>query len=100
MDHWEASTAYLSFWEFLFHTRLVRTYSENHHINFVLNSSITYHLPGIFLHWRWLAVILATPGAFFSLAILFVPETPRFLLMVGRREEANKALKFLRGVHV
>ena len=38
--------------------------------------------------WRWMFAVMAVPAAAFFLLLFTVPETPRWLFSVGRREEA------------
>ncbi|AHX15489.1 D-galactose transporter GalP [Dyella jiangningensis] len=47
--------------------------------------------------WRWMLGIIAVPGALFLLGVLFLPDSPRWLLMRGRRQEAIDVLQRLRG---
>jgi len=47
--------------------------------------------------WRYMLGIGALPGVVQLVALLFVPESPRFLIMRGRLPEAREALAFLRG---
>jgi SP family xylose:H+ symportor-like MFS transporter len=42
--------------------------------------------------WRYMFLSLAVPSALFLLLLFFVPETPRFLMLKGRRDEARKVL--------
>ncbi|MPQ98344.1 sugar porter family MFS transporter [Modestobacter sp. I12A-02628] len=37
--------------------------------------------------WRWMFIVMAAPAAVFFLLLSTTPETPRWLLSVGRREE-------------
>lgn len=48
-------------------------------------------------NWRWMLGIIAIPGALFVLGVLTLPDSPRWLLMRGRREEATRVLLRLRG---
>ncbi|WP_243042787.1 sugar porter family MFS transporter [Dyella sedimenti] len=48
-------------------------------------------------NWRWMLGIIAIPGALFLLGVLLLPDSPRWLLMRGRREEALGVLHRLRG---
>jgi MFS transporter, SP family, xylose:H+ symportor len=38
--------------------------------------------------WRWMFAVMAVPAAVFVLLLFSVPETPRWLFQVGRRDEA------------
>jgi len=48
-------------------------------------------------NWRWMLGIIAIPGALFLLGVAFLPESPRWLLMKGRRPEAEQVLQRLVG---
>jgi SP family galactose:H+ symporter-like MFS transporter len=47
--------------------------------------------------WRWMLGIIAIPGALFLLGVLVLPESPRWLMLRGRRDEATDVLSRLRG---
>jgi SP family galactose:H+ symporter-like MFS transporter len=47
--------------------------------------------------WRWMLGVIAIPGLVFLLGVLFLPDSPRWLLMRGRRQEAQDVLLRLRG---
>ncbi len=47
--------------------------------------------------WRWMLGIIAIPGALFLLGVLVLPESPRWLMLRGRRDEAVAVLARLRG---
>ncbi|WP_046971521.1 sugar porter family MFS transporter [Dyella japonica] len=47
--------------------------------------------------WRWMLGIIAIPGVLFLLGVLFLPDSPRWLMMRGRRDEAIEVLMRLRG---
>lgn len=55
------------------------------------------YLAGLFLDWRWLAICSSIPPTLLMVCMIFMPETPRFLLSQGKRREAEEALRFLRG---
>ena len=40
--------------------------------------------------WRWMFWMEAVPAAAFLLGILFIPESPRFLVAKGKREDARR----------
>lgn len=48
-------------------------------------------------NWRWMLGIIALPGLLFLVGVLFLPDSPRWLMMRGRREEARDVLDRLRG---
>ncbi len=47
--------------------------------------------------WRWMLGVIAIPGALFLLGVLALPESPRWLMMRGRVEQAREVLYHLRG---
>ena len=48
-------------------------------------------------NWRWMLGIIAIPGVLFLLGLFLLPCSPRWLMMRGRRDEAVKVLRRLRG---
>jgi SP family galactose:H+ symporter-like MFS transporter len=48
-------------------------------------------------NWRWMLGVIAIPGALFLVGVLFLPFSPRWLMMRGRRAEAEQVLEKLRG---
>lgn len=48
-------------------------------------------------NWRWMLGIIAIPGALFLIGVLFLPDSPRWLLMKQRDAEALDVLQRLRG---
>lgn len=49
--------------------------------------------------WRWMFGVEAAPAALFLLLVLFVPESPRWLVARGRVEEASRTLRALGSDH-
>lgn len=48
-------------------------------------------------NWHWMLGIIAFPGALFFLGVFALPESPRWLMMRGRNEQATRVLTKLRG---
>jgi MFS transporter, SP family, galactose:H+ symporter len=48
-------------------------------------------------NWRWMLGVIAIPGALFLLGLFALPESPRWLLMVGRKQQGLDVLSRLRG---
>lgn len=48
-------------------------------------------------NWRWMLGIIALPGALFLIGVFFLPYSPRWLMMRGRKQEAQQVLQKLRG---
>jgi SP family galactose:H+ symporter-like MFS transporter len=48
-------------------------------------------------NWRWMLGIIAIPGALFLLGVLALPDSPRWLMMRNRKDEAISVLQRLRG---
>ena len=47
--------------------------------------------------WRWMYLMQAVPAAIFLVALLFIPESPRYLVSRGRDEKARTVLSSLFG---
>jgi SP family sugar:H+ symporter-like MFS transporter len=50
--------------------------------------------------WRWMYLMQALPAAIFLVALLFIPESPRYLVSKGRDEKARAVLTSLFGSDV
>ncbi|WP_448099853.1 sugar porter family MFS transporter [Luteibacter jiangsuensis] len=48
-------------------------------------------------NWRWMLGVIAAPGVLFLIGLFFLPDSPRWLLLVGRRHDAETVLSKLRG---
>jgi len=48
-------------------------------------------------NWRLMLGIIAIPGVLFLFGVFFLPDSPRWLMMRGRKDDAIKVLKRLRG---
>jgi MFS transporter, SP family, xylose:H+ symportor len=47
--------------------------------------------------WRWMFTVVAVPAVIFLVASLYIPESPRWLLMRDRRDQAMKILRRVTG---
>lgn len=47
--------------------------------------------------WRWMLGIEAFPALLYVVAAWFIPSSPRWLMMVGREQEADRVLTWLHG---
>ena len=52
-------------------------------------------LSGLPNQWRWMLALGAVPGVLLTLRILFLPESPRFLVAQGKEDEAKDVLKLI-----
>ena len=48
-------------------------------------------------NWRWMLGIIAVPGVLFLFGLVLLPDSPRWLIMRGRLDEAIAVLQRLRG---
>ncbi|XP_046482018.1 facilitated trehalose transporter Tret1 isoform X1 [Neodiprion pinetum] len=60
---------------------------------------LTY-IAGAYLNWRQSAMLVAVAPLMLFISALFIPETPSYLVLNGRDEEAARSLQWLRGPHV
>src|SRR5262249_47036079 len=64
--------------------------------NYVIALLFSTHADGgISIAWRWMFGILAGPSVVFFFLVLLIPESPRWLVKQGRRDEAGKILRKL-----
>lgn len=64
----------------------------------LLSYSVNYGLTGAGpANWRWMFASAAVPSTCFLLALLFVPESPRWLAQKGRDGEAERILSHIKG---
>jgi len=50
--------------------------------------------------WRWMYLMQAVPAAIFLIALIFIPESPRYLVSKGRDEQATSVLTNLFGADI
>ncbi len=48
-------------------------------------------------NWRWMLAVMAIPGLIFFLSLIFVPESPRWLMQHNRKDESFRILKRING---
>ena len=58
---------------------------------------LTCQCLGAVLNWRWLSITLTCLNAPFLLMLIFIPETPVYLIGTEQIERAHKVLRMLRG---
>lgn len=58
------------------------------------------YIVGSYLDWRQSALVVAIAPSFLFMGTWLIPETPSYLVLNGRDEEAAGSLKWLRGPHV
>lgn len=63
----------------------------------ILFCNLTFFLGYPVLGWRRVIFIIALPVFLVSMSLLYVPRSPRFLLLANRRDEMIAALRFLGG---
>jgi len=67
-------------------------------IGILMSYSINYVLRNIgTTNWRWMFITGAIPALVFFILLMRAPETPRFLVMAGREQEAFNILKGIAG---
>jgi SP family sugar:H+ symporter-like MFS transporter len=45
--------------------------------------------------WRWMFLVEIAPSIFFGVAVLFIPESPRYLVAAGRDQQALEVLRMI-----
>jgi len=63
----------------------------------VVTGILFVNVLGSFVSWQWLSLICGFVPLIFLVAMIFVPESPRYLLTKGKTAEASQALCWLRG---
>lgn len=60
---------------------------------------LTVYCVGAILNWQWLATVCASLCAPLLLMLIFIPESPVYLIATEQIERAHKVLRVLRGPH-
>ncbi|MBT2446898.1 sugar porter family MFS transporter [Streptomyces sp. ISL-43] len=50
--------------------------------------------------WQWMLGVMVVPAVLYGLMSFVIPESPRFLISVGRNAEAKKVLSEVEGAHI
>ena len=58
---------------------------------------LTTQVLGAYLNWQWLSIVCASLNVPFLLMLLFIPESPVYLISTEQIEHAHKILRVLRG---
>lgn len=58
------------------------------------------YIAGSYLNWRQSALLVAIAPSMLFLGTMFIPETPSYLVLNGKDEEAASSLQWLRGTQV
>ncbi|XP_037648245.1 solute carrier family 2, facilitated glucose transporter member 6 [Sebastes umbrosus] len=61
--------------------------------------ALALYAMGLVVPWRWLAIAGEVPAVLMVVMLAFMPSSPRRLLALGREQQAEKALRSLRGKH-
>ncbi|KAL9248078.1 hypothetical protein vseg_021440 [Gypsophila vaccaria] len=70
------------------------------HVLMVTTGASLVFLLGLIISWRTLALIGIIPSLVQIISVFFIPESPRWLLMIGKTEEFEAALRQFRGATV
>ncbi|ALM50982.1 sugar porter family MFS transporter [Halomonas huangheensis] len=70
---------------------LFMAFLSNYLLAYVSSSTVAELWFG-FATWRWMFWMELLPAAIFLLALLFIPESPRYLISSGREEQARRVL--------
>ena len=58
---------------------------------------LTTQVLGAVLNWQWLSIVCASLNVPFLLMLIFIPESPVYLISTEQIERAHKILRVLRG---
>jgi sugar porter (SP) family MFS transporter len=64
---------------------------------YVSNAAVGFLVSDPSLAWRWKLGLTAVPAILFQVALLFVPDSPRWLILRGRTQAAARAEQILYG---
>ena len=61
---------------------------------------LTTQVLGSVLNWQWLSIVCASLNVPFLLMLIFIPESPVYLISTEQIERAHKILRVLRGMYI
>lgn len=74
---------------------ILLAYLSNYLIRLALPEDVATTSADHLVAWRWMFGVMAVPAALFLLLLFTVPETPRWLMSVGREAEAEEVSRRL-----
>lgn len=51
-------------------------------------------------NWRWMLAVMGLPALFFFMTLLFIPESPRWLIQKGKKKEAYNIMEKISGTEL
>jgi len=51
-------------------------------------------------NWRWMLAVMGLPALFFFVTLLFIPESPRWLIQKGKKKEAYNIMEKISGTEL
>lgn len=77
--------------------RLVTSFQLNIVFGILLSYFSNYWISKVVEHdaWRWMLGVLSIPSVIFFLLVLYIPDSPRWLVLKNRVEDAKKVLRRL-----
>jgi sugar porter (SP) family MFS transporter len=64
---------------------------------YVSNAAVAALVPDLSAGWRWKLGVTAAPAILFQALLVFIPDSPRWLAVRGRRDDAERAARQLYG---
>jgi SP family arabinose:H+ symporter-like MFS transporter len=77
--------------------KLVSIYQLSIVIGILISYTINYTLHDVDNNWRWMFATGTIPSVIFFVGLFFIPESPRWLYKVGRKDDSFKVLARIGG---